>query len=52
MFLDRRRVLTGIGEGGEPRTMPEYAGLLFGQYDTCRAGMLMNTRPDGSIRNW
>jgi hypothetical protein len=24
----------------------------IGQYDTYRAGMLMNTRPDGSFMNW
>ena len=25
---------------------------LLGEYDTFRAGMLMNRRPDGSFMNW
>lgn len=39
---DRRRVLTGIGA----------TGASVGEYDTYRAGMLMNSRPDGSFMNW
>jgi L-alanine-DL-glutamate epimerase-like enolase superfamily enzyme len=68
VMIETEGGLIGIGEGGEPTSMDECAwpndrpGLgveldvskltLLGEYDTYRAGMLLNHRPDGSYTNW
>jgi hypothetical protein len=65
---DQRRVLGGLGAAGASLWMAPSADALglprrhveidvnlltkIGEYSTYRAGMLLNSRPDGSFMNW